>query len=91
MTNDWTALGASWNSALAAVMRAERAALNMTMAQLAEKSHIPEPTLRNYIRGQRPIPVPALVMIANALEINIVQFWVRAEERLGDNTGPRTR
>jgi transcriptional regulator with XRE-family HTH domain len=81
------ARAAAWAKALLTALRAERGAKKMSVAKLAAESGIPLSTLKNYLSGGRDIPVPALVMIAEALEVDVVQIWVRARERMGDDTG----
>lgn len=91
VSDDWAAHATAWNSALATALRAERGAKKMTLARLSAESEIPVSTLKNYLSAARPIPVPALVMVAEALEVDVVQLWLRARDRMEDSGGPSTK
>lgn len=74
----------NYASAVAAQLRAERAARQLTVSQLAEKSGVTGQSLLRYLNEKRPIPVPTLYQICEGLEIPVHELVRRAEARLLD-------
>lgn len=70
-----------FGAAVAAELRAERAAAGITIAALASDAGIPEVTLRRYLKNTRDLPLPALVALSFALGVNPAIILTRAQER----------
>ena len=70
------------NAAVAAVLRAERAAQDLTQQELADKSGIPYATLRRYLKADRHIDVAVLAEICKALNIEVDDIVIRAANRM---------
>ncbi len=68
------------NKMIAARLRLTRTNLNLSFAELAEKTGLSEETLRLREQGDQPIPLPELEIIAEALQIPLKEFF--------DNHGP---
>ncbi len=76
------------NAAVAAELRAERAAQNLTVQQLAERSEVPYPSLRRYLAAERHIDVSVLHALANALGTTSGELISAAEERMRRGARP---
>ncbi|MBB5748591.1 helix-turn-helix domain-containing protein [Micrococcus sp. TA1] len=63
-------------------IKAERAALGMTQAELAEKIGRDKQTVMRYEGAKRDIPLDDLALMASAFGISIIELLGRAEERL---------
>ncbi len=61
-------------------LRIARSNLNLTLAELAKKTGIPENLIKQYEMGETPAPLPELEILANALEVRM--------EELFDQRGP---
>jgi transcriptional regulator with XRE-family HTH domain len=61
-TNDYIA-------AVAAELRAERAASRLTVKELSATAGVPVPTLNRYLAGERDVPGSTLVALAVALNV----------------------
>jgi len=73
-------------SAIAVQIKAEMAAKDWKQPELAKRSGIPTSTLHRYLTGERDIPLPVFVEIANALGVTYVELAGRAQRRLdGEN------
>lgn len=70
------------NAAVAAQLRAERAAQKMTMGDLAEASDIPFGSLRRYLSEERHIDVAVLEQVAQALGTTAEEIVRSAAARL---------
>ena len=70
------------NAALAATLRAERAAKRMTIDQLADRSGIPKRTLIRLINAERSLNIEHAVSLAEALDLPIEILIERAKARL---------
>lgn len=68
--------------ALAAQMRAERAAADLTQTQLASKAGMGRTTLIRIEAGERDMDTTQLAGLCRALDLSLVEFISRAEERL---------
>lgn len=73
--------GVSESAAVAAQMRAERAATGMTIDALSSASGIPSQTLMRYLKGTRDIPMRAFIALADALEVPADELLARAQRR----------
>jgi len=71
-----------YTDAVAAQIRAEIAAANLTYKDVSASTGIHIQTLYRYIHGTRDIPMPVLFQIAEALEVPAPAIVARAEARL---------
>lgn len=71
------------NAAVAAELRGERAAQNLTVQELAARSEVPYASLRRYLSGERDIDVAVLAALAAALGTTPARIVVAAEDRMG--------
>lgn len=69
-------------AAVAATIRAERAAAQLSQNELAGRAGIPRPTYLRYERGDRNIPVVTAIQLAEALGMTFGEFARRVEDRL---------
>lgn len=69
---------------IAATVRAELAARNISGSEAARLSGISYQTLRRYLDGTRDFPVPALYQVAEAIGVNPSLLISRATERMSD-------
>jgi len=70
------------NAAVAAELRAERAAQSLTVQQLSERADVPYASLRRYLAAERHIDVSTLDALAKALGTTPVDLVMAAAERL---------
>lgn len=70
------------NGAVAAVLRGERAALGMKIADLAEAADIPEVSVQRYLAGKRPIDMAILHALSEALGVEPDEVTTSAKGRL---------
>lgn len=70
------------NAAVAAELRAERAAQNLTVQELAEISDVPYASLRRYLAAERHIDVTVLAALAKALGTTPPDLVFAATERM---------
>ena len=68
-----------FNSAIATVIRAERAVQMMALRDLSEKTGIPTTTLMRLEKGERDIRISDLQAIANALGTTVEEVIARAK------------
>jgi transcriptional regulator with XRE-family HTH domain len=78
---------AGLNAAVAAELRAERAAQNLTVQQLADRADVPYASLRRYLAAERYIDVAVLHALAVALHTTPAALVAAAEERLSRRGG----
>jgi transcriptional regulator with XRE-family HTH domain len=78
---------AGLNAAVAAELRAERAAQNLTVQELAERSAVPYASLRRYLAAERHIDVATLETLAKALGTSTPDLVWAATERLNRGAG----
>lgn len=78
------------NAALAAELRAERAAQQMTVDALAERSGVPKRTLIRLLNAERAIAVEPLCDIAGAFGVSVTTLVGRAERRLSEQERAET-
>ena len=71
------------NAAVAAEIRAEKAAKNMTAADIAKAARIPVGTLSRVLTGERDINVTQLGKIARAFGTTVEHIMSRAVDRAG--------
>lgn len=74
-------------AAFAAQLRAERAAANMSQADLAKATGISMPTIARIESGTRTMDTAQLGAFCRALGLSIATFATRADERLRGETG----
>lgn len=78
--------GQDIQSAIAVQIKAEMAAKGWKQAELAKRAGINTSTLHRYLAGDRDIPLPVFVGIADALGITYLELAARAQRRLdGEN------
>jgi transcriptional regulator with XRE-family HTH domain len=63
-------------------VKAERAALGMTQAELAEKIGKDKQTVMRYEGAKRDIPIDDLALMSRAFGISVIELLRRAEERI---------
>lgn len=71
-------------ASVAAQLRAERAARQLMVRDLAEASGVMEQSLLRYLNGKREVPVPVLYQIVNGLGLGMGEFIARVEQRLDE-------
>lgn len=79
-------MGAMIGGALAAALRAERAAKQMTIADLANAAGVVERTAIRHLNGQRDITVSVLDRYASALGVKGSDLMREAERREAGHT-----
>lgn len=78
--------GQDIQSAIAVQIKAEMAAKGWKQSELAKRADINTSTLHRYLAGDRDIPLPVFVGIADALELSYLELAARAQRRLdGEN------
>lgn len=70
-----------WSDAVAAQIRAERAAAQMTQAELIKASGLARSTYLRLEKGERVADVTQLARICGALGISLSEFLMRVEQR----------
>ena len=76
--------GEEFGQALAAQLRAERAASGLTQDALAKRVGVSKMTIRRYLSGERAVDVPHFVELADALGLSIDELIHRSKERVND-------
>jgi transcriptional regulator with XRE-family HTH domain len=71
------------NRALAAELRAERVAVNITVDQLSDRSGVNLTTLKRVLAGKRDINVTQLGLLSQALGVTAEELFRRAVTRMG--------
>lgn len=69
------------NAAVAAQLRAERAAADLTVEQLAREADMSPVSVQRYLRGKRHIDVAVLFQLAKALEVEPAEIVANAQRR----------
>ena len=77
------------NAAVAAELRAERVAQEVTFDALTERVSLSKSTLLLLFNARRLISIEALVEIADALGVSVLEIVERAERRLAKDAPPR--
>lgn len=75
-----------WSDAVAAQIRAERAAKGWTQDQMIERSGIPRSTYIRLEKGIRVADATQMARVCGALGLRLSEFWVRVEQRLPEQT-----
>ena len=78
---------AGFNAAVAVELRAERAARQITIDELAARSDVPKRTLIRLLNAERAVNVEHLHAIAHALGCSARDIMARAQQR-ADSTPP---
>ena len=76
------------NAAVAAELRAERVAQEVTFDALTERVSLSKSTLLLLFNARRLISIEALVEIADALGVSVLEIVERAEKRLARDAPP---
>lgn len=79
------------NAAVAAELRAERVAQEVTFDDLVERISLSRATTWRLLNAERLITIEALVEIASALGVSVLEIVERAEKRLARDAPPRRR
>lgn len=79
------------NGAVAAVLRGERAMLQLTIAELAERSGLTDQSLRRYLATERAIDVEVLYAVAQGLGLTGAEVMARAQDRLAQQQEQESR
>ena len=79
------------NAAVAAELRAERVAQEVTFDALTERVSLSKSTLLLLFNARRLISIEALVEIADALGVSVLEIVERAERRLAKDAPPPPR
>lgn len=74
--------GRVYTRAVAAELRAERGAKQLTVAEVADRSGIPEVSLQRYLSGKRDLATSKFAAIALALEVDPGEILDRATKRV---------
>ncbi len=69
-------------AAVAAVLRAEKAAQKLTYPTIAEQTGIPVVSLKRYFGGEREIGIRSFALISQALNMTPAEIWTKATERM---------
>lgn len=72
--------GDTFNAAVAAELRAQRAKTRLTIDGLVAATGYAKSTVLNYLNGHRDIPLPALVELCRALSVDARVIFERAQE-----------
>jgi len=80
--SDNTRERSSWSAAVAAQIRAERAAASMTRDDMVEASGIPLSTYRRLETGERVADTTQLARLCGALGLPMSEFFRRVEQRV---------
>ena len=73
--------GKKSGDALAAELRAERGAKELSIEALADRAGLHKVTVMRYLKGDRDIPVPAFYQLAQALGVSPTDLLDKAEDR----------
>jgi len=76
------------NAAVAAELRAERAAQEVTFDDLVKRVSLSKSTLLLLFNARRLISIEALVEVADALGVSVLDIVERAEKRLAREVPP---
>ena len=74
------------NAAVAAELRRERAAQQVTIDTLVERTGLSRSTVLNTLNAKRLLGVEAVASIAQALEVSVTTIFARAEGRISAAT-----
>ena len=77
--------GEEFGRALAAQLRAEKAASGLTQDQIAESVGLSKMTIRRYLGGERPVDIPHFVELANTFGLSLDELIRRSKERIEDH------
>lgn len=69
-----------FNEAVAAELRAERARQGISFDDLVTRSGVSKSSVQRYLGGDRAIPIPSLVDLCRALNIDPRVVFERAEQ-----------
>lgn len=75
-----------WSDAVAAQIRAERAAKGWTQKQMFERAGIPRSTYIRMEKGDRVADATQLARVCGALGMRLSEFWTRVEQRHPEQT-----
>ena len=76
------------NAAVAAELRAERKAQEVTFDDLVERVSLSRATTWRLLNAERLITIEALVEVADALGVSVLDIVERAEKRLARDVPP---
>ena len=76
--------GEEFGQALAAQLRAEKAASGLTQEELANTVGVSKMSVRRYLSGERAVDIPHFVEFASAFGVSIDELIRRAKDRMED-------
>lgn len=76
------------DAAVRAVIRSRRAAMNLSLDDLAERAEIPRSTLKRYLHGDSRLVFGTVRALADALNISLEQLVRDAEELIRQGLVP---
>lgn len=74
--------GEEFGQALAAQLRAEKAASGLTLDAIAARVGVSKMTIRRYLSGDRHVDVPHLVDLADTFDLPLDELIARSKDRL---------
>lgn len=77
--------GDTFNAAVAAELRAQRAKTRLTVDGLVAVTGYAKSTVLNYLNGKRDIPLPALAELCRALGVDPRVIFERAEQAVNND------
>ena len=79
--------GERYAAAIVAQLQHEKDALRhtYTVGEMIRRSGLGETSFHRYTKGKRDIPMSALVALAEALDLTLIELVRRAEERLTED------
>lgn len=72
----------AFNAAVAAELRAERGRRQTTIADVVDATGLSKSAVLNYMNGKRAIPIPALMDLSRALQVDPRVIFDRAEQAI---------
>lgn len=79
----------TYTQTVGVVIQDARLKLGYTQAQLSERAGIGLGSLSKYERGRSNIPLDALVLVADALDVRPSDILAKAERRMDANDGKK--
>lgn len=76
-----TNYGDKFNSVIAGELRAQRARINMTIAEVVQLSGISKSAVLSYLNDTRQIPMPAFFELCKALRVDPSDLFAAAQKQ----------
>lgn len=74
--------GDIFNEAVAAELRAQRARIQVSIDEIANRTGFAKTTVLNYMNNKRQIPVPAFTELCRALDVSPVAIFEAAQKAI---------